>query len=150
MADFFATNVGIIAGGPGEDRLTVTYNADAAGVWLNLTVDPAGGYTGTFDGTGANNIVFSGIEHFTFIDAGGGPDIINTGDGKDSLSGGGGDDILRSGKGIDTIDGGAGNDLWGGDKSVATQAIVINLNQAVSTYLGTGTVRNPAEPFAGS
>ncbi len=143
MSSFFATNSGVIVGTPGVDRLTVTYDLDANGVWLqDLSGSLATGYSGTFNGTGSSDVVFSGIENLGFIDHGGGPDIIYTGDGNDHLSSGDGDDILYSGQGVDSIDGGAGNDLWGADKSFATQAININLNANSSTYLGTGLVTN--------
>ena len=94
MTDFFAVNKDTIVGTPGDDRLTVTYNADAgtSGVLMQeFSVDPAGGYMGWFDSLlTSNDVFFSGIEHFTFIDQAGGNDTITTGNGKDSLSGGGG------------------------------------------------------------
>lgn len=144
MATFNVVNKSttIIAGGPGEDRLIYTYNTDTNDVWLvDLAVDPAGGYTGTFDGLGSNNASFTGIEHFTFTDLSGGNDIIRTGDGDDELNGGDGNDELSGGAGLDTVDGGAGRDLWGADLSAASADIVIDLN-TVSTYLGGGSVRN--------
>ncbi len=131
-----------IAGGPGEDRLTYTYDTTTNDVWLtDLSADPAGGYTGHFDGMGSNDAPFTGIEHFTFTDLSGGNDIIRTGDGDDVLNGGDGNDELSGGAGLDMVDGGDGVDLWGADLSTATSDIDIDLN-TVSTYLGGGSVRN--------
>ncbi len=143
MAQFLATNIGNIVGTSGTDSLTVTYNYDAAGVWLlDLSGDLATGYSGTFNGTGSQNVIFSGIENLNFIDHGGGPDIIYTGDGNDNLQGGGGGDKLYSGKGIDTIDGGPGNDLWGADKSFQTLDVNINLNLIATGGVYFGSVTN--------
>jgi len=95
MSNFFLTDADSITGTPGVDRLTVTYNFDDGGVSLtNLSGTLASGYSGTFNGTGTNDVNFSGIENFSFIDQGSGPDIIYTGDGDDNLSGGAGNDDL--------------------------------------------------------
>lgn len=127
-------------GGDGNDRLTLIYETASNDVHLtDLTSDVGGGYSGKFDGQGGNNLYFTGIEQFTFIDRAGGNDIINTGGGDDVLNGGGGADILNGGGGIDKIDGGAGKDTWGGDLSTASEIIAINLNGA-SSFLGDGQV----------
>ena len=151
MTDFFVVNASVdpIIGTAGDDRLTLTYNTTTNGVWLtNLAptatgaeTPVAGGYSGMFNGMGANDVTFSGIENFTFIDQSGGNDRITTGDGNDGLFGGAGDDRLAGNGGYDTIDGGIGNDYWLGRLGWATQAIVLNLN-TVSSFLGAGSVSN--------
>ncbi len=143
MTDFFITNKGTVHGGAGDDRLTVTNTIMGSDVWLGPLTDEGGGsYSGFFNGLGSNDVIFTGIEHFTFTDLGEGDDSLNTGDGQDILNGGGGNDYLNSGAGIDVIDGGSGTDVWAADKSFATTAISIDLNQTVSSYLGTGSVTN--------
>lgn len=148
MTDFAVTNSNgniPVVGGIGDDRLTYTYSANADGVYnYALTPSAEGGFSGSFFGSPSYlyGVGFSGIEHLTFIDLGGGSDHIFTGDGNDDLRGGGGNDWLNSGGGIDQIDGGIGSDFWVGDKSFATRAIRIDLNAPVSTYLGSGTVAN--------
>ena len=151
MTDFFVVNASVdpIIGTAGDDRLTLTYNTTTNDVWLtNLAptatgaeTPVAGGYSGMFNGMGANDVTFSGIENFTFIDQSGGNDRITTGDGNDGLFGGAGDDRLAGNGGYDTIDGGIGNDYWLGRLGWATQAIVLNLN-TVSSFLGAGSVSN--------
>ncbi|PYF06566.1 hemolysin type calcium-binding protein [Rhodobacter viridis] len=128
-------------GGAGDDLLVINWTGSTNGIWLtNLTADAGSGYSGTFNGEGANDIGFAGIERFYFNDrVDGVADIIHTGAGNDTLFGGGGDDWLDSGTGRDRVDGGAGNDIWQADLSSATTALTFNLN-TVSTYLGTGRV----------
>jgi Ca2+-binding RTX toxin-like protein len=141
MAIFNFTNKGTVTGTAGIDTLNVTYDAFSTGVYLtNLTGTLASGYSGMFDGYGDNNVTFSGIENFGFLDVSGGYDRIFTGDGNDSLSGGGGNDTLASARGDDTVDGGAGNDYWGADMSDRSQAFVLDLNGV--SQLVTGTARN--------
>ncbi len=143
MTVFNITNKGTVTGTAGEDRLIMTYTLTASGVGMTSFAEWAGGgYAGWFNGSGSNDVTFYGIEHFTFNDLGGSNDWILTGDGQDVLNGGAGDDYLNSGRGIDVIDGGIGNDLWAADKSFATEAITIDLNTAISTYLGSGSVTN--------
>ena len=143
MTDFIITNKGTVHGGAGDDRLIVTNTILGSDVWLApLTEEGGGSYSGFFNGLGLNDVTFSGIEHFTFTDLGAGDDSLNTGDGQDVLNGGGGNDYLNSGGGIDVVDGGNGTDIWAADKSFATTAITIDLNQTVSSYLGTGSVTN--------
>jgi serralysin len=106
-----------IDGGTGNDHLTLLWNSATDGVWLlSTTVNANGGYDGQFNGLGAADTNFTGIEQITFIDKSGGDDIIRTGAGKDTLKGGGGDDELDGGAGRDTLSGGNGVDvLRGGD-----------------------------------
>lgn len=129
-------------GGAGNDVLDVTYAVVTNDVWLtNLTASVGGGYSGTFDGYGGNNLSFTGIERFRFQDLSAGNDIIQTGAGADTLLGGGGNDTLRGGAGADYIDGGAGAlDYWQGRLGAATAALTINLN-LVSTTIPGGSVR---------
>jgi Ca2+-binding RTX toxin-like protein len=132
-----------IAGGAGTDRLIVNFRA-AANVSVTgsaLSGDFAGGYGGVLDGSGGDDVIFSGIEHFSLIGGGAGIFDLRTGDGNDVLTGGAGSDILRSGGGIDVIDGGGGVDRWGADLSAAVADITIDLN-GPSSYLGAGSVVN--------
>jgi Ca2+-binding RTX toxin-like protein len=138
-----------VDGGAGRDRLVVTFPAEVntgvtslnTGGGQGISGDLAAGYAGRLDGTSTNDVAFAGIQDFTLTYLGAAAVLFVTGDGNDGLSGGSGNDTLRSGGGIDTIDGGAGNDSWGGDKSFATEDVVIDLNVA-STYLGAGSVVN--------
>ena len=133
-----------VDGGVGRDRLVAHFPAgQSSGVSTNfINGDFASGYTGLFDGAGSHNLAFSGIEDFTVSIVGAGPLTITTGDGNDVLTGADGADVLNSGGGIDVIDGGAGIDSWGADMSAATDDIVIDLNAASSSFLGTGSVTN--------
>jgi len=105
-----------VNGGHGSDRLSLTYAIETNDVYLNnLTQDTVnGGYFGTFNGLGGNDVNFYGIEKFTFTDRSGGNDLITTGSGRDKLSGGGGNDNLNAAGGNDTIKGGAGDDILTG------------------------------------
>ncbi|PCH73939.1 MAG: hypothetical protein COC12_04455 [Rhodobacteraceae bacterium] len=103
MTVFNISNSGVVAGGPGDDTLKLTYNTATDGVWLLSTaLNPAGGYDGMFNGLGSNDTSFTGIENFWFTDLSGGADIIRTGTGNDNLKGGGGNDLLngRSDQGL--------------------------------------------------
>ena len=140
--NWFMNGADTINGGSGFDTLRVTYNAATNGVWLlGPTADANGALTGQFNGMGANDLNFQGIERIAFTDLSGGDDIIETGRFNDTLRGGGGNDRLASGAGNDWIDGGAGIDTWAGYRGAATLAQVINLNTI--SYLGSGaSVRN--------
>lgn len=120
-----------VAGGTGQDVLDVICPEGRGNVWLtNLVADAGGGYSGRFDGLGGNDLGFTGIERFRFVDQAQGDDIIHTGRGNDTLLGGGGNDTLRSGSGADRINGGAGDrDFWQGDLSGVGSDVVINLNR---------------------
>ena len=137
-----------VEGGSGDDRLVLTYTDNTAVTVTGFSGSLAAGYSGTFDGTGAQNAVFSGIESFTYTHTTGtGVDNITTGDGNDVFATGADNDVIHSGGGIDVVDGGAGNDRWGADMSFATDDIVIDLNGS-STFLGTGSAVN-VEGFDG-
>ncbi|WP_444464986.1 beta strand repeat-containing protein [Rhodobacter capsulatus] len=129
-------------GGAGQDLLNVTCGPGEGSVWLiDLVATSGGGYSGTFNGAGSNDIVFSGIERFSFTDRAGGDDILQTGAGNDTLNGGAGNDTLRSGAGLDRIDGGAGGrDFWQGDLSALTSDVVIDLNGASTPAAGASVV----------
>ena len=143
VINMWAGGTDSVDGGAGVDRLKLTYSIATNDVWLNdLVEDSTGSYSGTFNGAGSNDLRFTGIEHFTFIDKSGGNDSIKTGNGNDILKGGGGNDVLNSGAGVDKVYGGAGDDMWAADKSFATSAITINLTKATSNYLDTGVVDN--------
>lgn len=131
-----------VFGGAGSDVLEVIYAQPTNDVWLNnLTADEGGGYSGTFNGMGGNDLIFTGIERFRFEDRSGGNDSIHTGDGNDTLLGRAGDDTLMGGGGQDRIDGGAGGlDFWQGRLGDATAALKVNLN-GTSKTLGGGWVK---------
>ncbi len=146
MTDFTVTNFSVdphVQGGPGDDSLTAIFEGvGTGGVWLdNVVAEGAGSYSGRFNGPGANDILFSGIERFGFDDRSGGDDIIRTFEGNDTLNGGGGNDLLHGGAGVDRIDGGEGVDRAGVDLSAATAGITLNLN-GTSRFLGSGMIRN--------
>jgi Ca2+-binding RTX toxin-like protein len=138
----YAGGFDVVNGGAGNDTLFVTYSGAPNDVAVeNFAADTVnGGYSGKFNGTGATDIQFSGIDRFVVTDLSGGPSYITTGNGNDVLRGGGGNDVLMSGSGIDRIIGGAGTDMWGADLSAAATAIIIDLN-VDSRFLGTGLVR---------
>lgn len=144
MAVYTVTNSGDVTAGDGVDRLKFIFNVDDRGFHMYpLTGNLSAGYSGSLFANFQDylyNCNFSGIEHFTFIDQGGGNDLLYFGDGNDVVRGGGGDDVIRTAGGIDQIDGGAGNDMWIADKSFTNQNIRIDLNAKESTYLGTGTI----------
>jgi hypothetical protein len=95
------------------------------------------------DGSGGDDVTFSGIESFTLIGGGAGIFNLTTGGGDDVLVGGGGDDLLNSGAGVNVVDGGAGVDRWGADMSAATTDIVVDLGATGgSTFLGFGSAVN--------
>jgi Ca2+-binding RTX toxin-like protein len=105
-----------VHGGGGTDTLAVTYAIATNGVWLmDAVADGSGGYSGTFNGLSANDLVFTGIERFLFTDLSGGNDIIRAGDFNDTLSGGGGNDELVGHGGNDKLSGGDGNDALYGE-----------------------------------
>ena len=126
-----------VDGGDGTDRLIVFYETKR-----DVSTEIYGTGNGSFK-TGDDLdavVVFSRIEHFS-ITTGTGNDRLVTGSGDDAITSGGGRDTILSGAGVDTIDGGDGVDLWGADLRGQTTGVTIDLNQAVSTYLGTGSVK---------
>ena len=131
-----------VQGGDGNDRLTVIYT-QTTGVFVSLGVDPAGGYSGSINGSGpggsADDTSFNGIENFTFQTGAGGDSLIS-GAGRDSIFSGGGNDTIYSGSGVDTIRGGNGVDTWGADLTGVNQAVTIDLS-GVSKYLGSGSIQ---------
>lgn len=131
-----------VDGGVGSDVLEVIYDQPTNDVWLNnLSADEGGGYSGTFNSMGGNDLIFTGIERFYFDDRTGGNDSIHTGDGNDTLLGRAGNDTLMGGAGQDRIDGGAGKfDYWQGRLGDVTSAVKVNLNGPSKT-VGTGWVK---------
>ena len=126
-----------VDGGDGSDRLIVFYETKR-----DVSTEIYGTGNGSFK-TGDDLddvVVFSRIEHFS-ITTGTGNDRLVTGSGDDAITSGGGRDTILSGAGVDTIDGGDGVDLWGADLRGQSTGVTIDLNQAVSTYLGSGSVK---------
>lgn len=132
-----------VAGGAGNDHLVVINNRSNAegGTTVSGFALDGNGYSGLFDGYLGNNISFTGIDRFSFLDLSGGHDRIVTGAGNDSLNTGGGNDTILSGAGEDTIDGSAGDDHWTGDLSADTLGLDITLN-GLTSLVGAGTMRN--------
>lgn len=87
-----------LSGGNGNDRIAVDAGASVGLVKLVLNGD-------------AGNDSLSGSES---------PEVINGGDGHDTLIGNGGNDTLNGDAGNDAIDGGAGNDVVNGGDGLAT------------------------------
>ncbi|PHO03051.1 hypothetical protein CSC82_14110 [Rhodobacteraceae bacterium 4F10] len=128
-----------VRGQGGSDRLVLT-NAQGAtntSYWSGNATD---GYSGLFDGPGAANTWFYGIEHFTYTDEAGENDNLRTGAGDDSIASAGGNDTVNSNAGDDTVDGGAGIDFWLADRS-ADALVDVNLNET-SMLTGGGSVQN--------
>ncbi|MDT8853492.1 calcium-binding protein [Paracoccaceae bacterium Fryx2] len=131
-----------VTGGTGDDSLTIINNLEGGVLVQGFTNYSDGSHGGIFNALGNNDITFSGIERIAFTDNGGGADNITTGRGNDTISAGGGNDTINSGSGTDIIDGGDGIDIWSVNLGAATTAIDLDLNAAVSTFLGTGSLRN--------
>ncbi|SPF80633.1 beta strand repeat-containing protein [Pseudoprimorskyibacter insulae] len=133
----------LVVGGTGNDRLIVTNDVSDGAVVMSSfrATDDGTGYSGFIDGYYTNNIDFSGINDFTFIDTAGTSDNFTSGAGADLLIGGGGNDTLNSGSGNDTVDGGEGRDYWMADHSGLTTAVVVDLN-GPSTLPGGGALTN--------
>ncbi len=144
-----------VDGGIGSDVLTVTYDITSNDVWLTDVSGTLGdGYSGMFDGSGGNNLSFSGIERFSFTDMSGGNDLITVGDGNDTLNGGagndtliggGGDDILNGGSGVDSMAGGDGSDSYyirnvGDVASEVSASMLTGGTDTVYSYLGNYTL----------
>ncbi len=132
--------------GAGNDRLVIDWRGYAYAVsggvaGLGAGGSLAAGYNGNFNTSygDTNRVDFTGAESFDLTLTNNG-DSIRTGDGDDTVRGNAGGDVLRTGKGADNVDGGdeangsRGADTWTADKSAATAAININLNDHSSAY----------------
>jgi serralysin len=101
-------------GGSGFDRLQIGWrDAGNAFVQVALTLNPGGGYDGSFGTSDGRLIEFTSIEQFT-IATGAMDDVIVTGANGDYIEGGGGNDWLDGGGGFDKLFGESGNDLLDG------------------------------------
>ncbi len=100
---------GKIAGGFGDDNITVTMNR--SNFFLNMKGDEP---TSSPSQDGNDTVTLQGSYGNAIVDMGGGNDTFNGGVGGDSVSGGNGNDILNGGNGSDTLTGGSGNDTLNG------------------------------------
>ena len=98
------------------DVVTEAVNAGTDTVETSLTSYTLGANVERLIYTGAANFTGNGNTLDNIIQSGNGADTLSTGGGNDTLSTGGGNDIVNGGIGNDIIDGGTGNDtLSGGD-----------------------------------
>lgn len=142
VISLFGKNSDTVDGGADTDLMSITYGSSVGGIGTgSFSGDLAGGYTGFYDGAGADDLSFFGIERFALVYGGAGTVTFQTGDGNDTLTGGGLNDTLRSGGGVDVVDGGAGVDVWSADLSVLTSGATIDLGTASSFGAG-GSVVN--------
>ncbi|MBZ8119509.1 Hint domain-containing protein [Roseovarius sp. LXJ103] len=91
---------GIVSGTPGDDVIDLPYTGDPDGDRVDNDDSLIGTPTGTDD---------------DIIEAGDGDDTVRGRDGDDTIDGGAGDDSLRGDDGNDSLDGGAGDDTLRGD-----------------------------------
>jgi Ca2+-binding RTX toxin-like protein len=98
----------------------VTVDGPAGTLELDISVDYAGGDTGTYRATVAMLEASAGDDVLTvaagtalsILDGGEGNDVLTGAEGEDHLSGGGGNDTLDGGAGADVLTGGNGNDTY--------------------------------------
>lgn len=124
ISSAFAAANSVPETGADDDTFAVTPNSlkPARCSALNLTNLVAG--SGTFNGTGANDLILGSAAADT-VNAQGGTDCVLGGGGGDTLRGGGGADIIiaaagndnvRGNRGDDVIYGGSGNDSLQGNR----------------------------------
>jgi Ca2+-binding RTX toxin-like protein len=99
-----------VNGGTGVDTLIVINQTATAAPLIGLTFFGDGTHSGMFDGPGANNVTFLGIENIGYTDLGGAADSLTTARGNDTVNAGDGNDTIRAGAGADVINGGSGDD----------------------------------------
>lgn len=140
--------VSILAGGPGNDTITGSGDADfllslASGARVDLSVGAATSegsdrvsgievLVGTpgddlLTGSAGDEVVLAGAGADLVL-AGGGNDVLVGGDGPDTLRGGDGDDVLRGDTATDAadlLDGGAGADV--ADYGSSTSGVIVDL-----------------------
>lgn len=93
-----------------------TFNEAVLGTSLGETITanlPVGSTLGTYINAGGGNDIVNGSGLADFLVGGAGDDVLNGGFGVDSILGGGGNDIVRGGAGVDALlDGGEGSDIY--------------------------------------
>ena len=102
-------NDGIVSGTDGNDLINAGYTGDVGGDMVD-----AGDNEFSDDPTKADDDIIEAGDGNDTVFAGNGDDLVNGGEGDDSLNGGMGDDTLNGDNGNDTINGGAGDDLING------------------------------------
>ncbi len=102
-------NDGIVSGTDGNDLINAGYTGDVGGDMVD-----AGDNEFSDDPTKADADIIEAGDGNDTVFAGNGDDLVNGGEGNDSLNGGMGDDTLNGEGGNDTINGGAGDDLING------------------------------------
>ncbi len=124
----------IVVGGPGNDLLIIDYaDEDQA---FGMTSGSGYIYITDFSNT---NVGWTEIERLD-VRLGLGADIIQTGDGVDSVNGGGGADSLDTRRGAATVVGGDGEDRWLADFTDVATPFALNINLANSSPLAGTTV----------
>ncbi|MBM1892438.1 tandem-95 repeat protein [Sulfitobacter pseudonitzschiae] len=102
-------NDGIVSGTAGNDLINAGYTGDVGGDMVD-----AGDNEFSDDPTKADDDIIEAGDGNDTVFAGNGNDLVNGGEGNDSLNGGMGNDTLNGEGGNDTINGGAGDDLING------------------------------------
>lgn len=136
------------AGGGGNDTVRSDYSWANIGRGLSMSLTPESsgeGYRGYVYLDGANRLNFTTTENFEIVGTAYN-DVLEAGNGNDTISGGAGDDDIRTLGGIDTLDGGDGIDGLGRDFSALAADIAIDLG--AGTLAGTGGAIVNFEYFA--
>jgi len=108
---------GIVEGTTGADYIDALYTGDPEGDRIDAgdAINPMAGPDDDVVQAGdGNDTVLAGLGNDS-VDAGDGADFVEGGAGNDSIDGGAGADLLYGGDGIDTINGGADSDTIFGD-----------------------------------
>ncbi|MBN2971553.1 hypothetical protein JW805_05925 [Roseomonas aeriglobus] len=106
-----------------------TFNEAVLGTSLAETITanlPAGSTLGSYINAGGGNDIVNGSANADFLVGGAGDDTLNGGAGADSLLGGAGNDVINGGAGVDVLlDGGEGSDtyVFADGEFVANEAI---------------------------
>lgn len=109
-----------VDGGAGKDTWVGDYSAATAQLTLTLSATS----TAWLKGNGINWTSVTGIENLN-LNTGSSHDVINTTalNGNDVINSGEGNDTLRIGRGVDVVNGGGGNDLLVFNYSASTSSI---------------------------
>jgi Ca2+-binding RTX toxin-like protein len=149
----------VVNGGADSDLIVANYNDHVGVVLSGIAGSLATGYSGTFDGSAANDIAFANIERFQFTNTGLGADTITTGDGEDLIRAGLGIDVIQTAGGNDFIDGGPGADVLDGGAGTDTatyesspQSVTVDLSNNANNAGGEaqGDILSNIENLTGS